>query len=158
MITDRKLDAFMKHRSDKEYRTMWIHNGYSQTELRKCIYRFLKSNDGYLKSDEELECFVDFQINIHTSMLKTFTNANDSNYLVASVLIYLVVKELRKIKWFSIPRKILPNDNFTEILENFCNVYRINVDRNQICFIYENELNQNTAKKIKYQDFYKYND
>ena len=61
-------------------------------------------------------------------------------------------EEYEKIKSYSIPSKILPDDNFTEMLENFCYVYRINVDRNQICFIYEKELNQITAKKIKRWD------
>ena len=34
MVIDRKLDSFMKHRTDKDYRTMWLNNGYSFTDCR----------------------------------------------------------------------------------------------------------------------------
>ena len=56
----------------------------------------------------------------------------------------------KKFKTIYIPKNILPEDEFTEMLKNFCHVYRINIDRNQLCFIYENELNKTTAHKIKY--------
>ena len=144
-MIDRKLDANMRHRTDKEYRNMWINNGYSKTELRYCIYH-------HLKDYEEFQFYGDFWNKVHESMRQTFKNVTESNYEVASVLIYLVVTELRQIKSFLIPNKILPEDKFTEMLANFCYVYRINIDRNQICFIYENELNETTANKIQFWD------
>ena len=143
MVIDRKLDSFMKHRTDKDYRTMWLNNGYSFTELRHCVNK-------YFTNVEEHQDYSNLLNKIHHSLRKTFISERESNFEVASILIYIVVNELKKFKTIYIPKNILPEDEFTEMLKNFCHVYRINIDRNQLCFIYENELNKTTAHKIKY--------